>query len=204
MTAQSHLSDRIKQTAQELGFDLCRILPITPAAQAPHADFFEAWLELGRAGEMHYLERHQAKRHTPHLLAEPGEPAYRSLIVLGVDYHQFDLDPAIRNNPSRGLIASYAWGDDYHEIIRPLLYALDAALRQWSGRATPGKCLVDTGPVLERDWAHAAGLGFTGKNCCTIHPGRGSWLFLAVILVPEILASDPPPTPINVLPLSSP
>ncbi|MEZ4708502.1 MAG: DUF1730 domain-containing protein [Caldilineaceae bacterium] len=202
MTTHANLSARIKHAAHDLGFDLCRILPITPATQAPHAAFFETWLELGRAGEMHYLARHQAKRRAPDLLAEPGAPPYRSLIVLGVDYHQFDLDPAIRNDPSRGLIASYAWGDDYHDIIRPLLYELDAALCQWSGRTTHGKCLVDTGPVLERDWAHAAGLGFTGKNCCTIHPSRGSWLFLAVILVPEVLAYDPPSTSINALPIT--
>ncbi|MEZ4558765.1 MAG: hypothetical protein R2854_20425 [Caldilineaceae bacterium] len=56
-----------------------------------------------------------------------------------------------------------------------------------------GKCLVDTGPVLERDWAMQAGIGFTGKNCCTIRPGAGSWLFLATVMVPEVLAYDPPP-----------
>lgn len=197
------VSETIKQAAHQLGFDLCCIVPVTPTASAPHADFFDEWIELGHAGEMHYLERHQNKRRQPHLLADEGEPAYRSLIVLGVDYHQFDLDSDIRNDPSRGIVASYAWGDDYHEIIRPLLYELDAAIRQQSGRTTHGKCLVDTGPVLERDWAHAAGLGFTGKNCCTIHPQRGSWLFLAVILVPEILEYDQAPSPVNV-PLITP
>ncbi|MCB9147546.1 MAG: DUF1730 domain-containing protein [Caldilineaceae bacterium] len=195
-------SEQIKRAAHNLGFDLCHIIPITPATAAPHADFFATWLELGHAGEMRYLARHQAKRRAPHLLSQPDEPPYRSLIVLGVDYHQFDLAPALRNDPSRGLIASYAWGDDYHEIIRPLLYELDAVVRQWSGRTTHGKCLVDTGPVLERDWAQAAGLGFTGKNCCTIHPQRGSWLFLAVLLVPELLTYDQPPAPINAPPLT--
>ena len=195
-------SEQIKRAAHNLGFDLCHILPITPTTAAPHADFFATWLDLGHAGEMHYLARHQAKRRAPHQLSQPDEPPYRSLIVLGVDYHQFDLAPAVRNDPSRGLIASYAWGDDYHEIIRPLLYELDAVVRQWSGRTTHGKCLVDTGPVLERDWAQAAGLGFTGKNCCTIHPQRGSWLFLAVLLAPELLTYDQPPAPINVTPLT--
>lgn len=142
---------------------------------------------------MAYLARHGEKRRNPALLAEDGTPSFASIIVLAVDYHQFDLPPALRDDPSRGIIASYAWGDDYHEIIRPLLYELDAEIRQHSGRAERGKCLVDTGPVLERDWALRAGIGFTGKNCCTIAPAAGSWLFLATVLVPEVLHYDPPP-----------
>ena len=133
---------------------------------------------------MAYLERNVEKRLEPALLADVGD-SFRTIVVLGVDYHQFDLPAALRDDPGRGIIASYAWGDDYHEVLRPLLYELDALIRRHSGRTTPGKCLVDTGPVLERDRAAAAGLGFTGKNCCTIVPGAGSWLLLATILVPE-------------------
>ncbi|MFN8490804.1 MAG: QueG-associated DUF1730 domain-containing protein [Caldilineaceae bacterium] len=184
----------VKRKAQSLGFDACRIIPVTTA---PHADFFVAWIGEGRAGEMHYLERNLAKRQTPHLLREPATPDFHSLLVLTIDYHQFDLPPAIRNDPSRGLIASYAWGDDYHEIIRPLLYELDAFIRSQAGRPTPGKGLVDTGPVLERDWAQQAGLGFTGKNCCTIHPIKGSWLLLATLLAPEEFIYDQVPQPVN-------
>ena len=187
------LTQRLKAEAQRLGFDDCRVVPVE---QALHADFFERWLDLDRAGEMTYLERNVAKRRNPALLLEDG-PA-RSLIVLAVNYHQFDLPPALRDDPSRGVIASYAWGDDYHEIIRPLLYQLDEWLRTQTGRTTQGKALVDTGPVLERDWALRAGVGFTGKNCCTISPTdsalgqtKGSWLLLATLLVPEVLAYDP-------------
>jgi epoxyqueuosine reductase len=183
------LSAATKAQAHQLGFSDCRIVPIT---DAPHAAFFESWLAAGRAGEMQYLERSVAKRRSPVLLAEPGQEPFASMIVLGVDYHQYDLPPEIRDDPSRGIIASYAWGDDYHELIRPLLYELDAYIRSVSGRSTLGKCLVDTGPVLERDWAQAAGLGFTGKNCCTIVPGQGSWQLVAVVLVPEVLAPDLP------------
>ncbi len=183
------LAAAVVRYARRLGFDRCRILPV---GQAPHADFFDAWLAADRAGEMSYLARHAAKRRRPELLAEGEAGPFRSLIVLAVDYHQFDLPPALRDDPSRGLIASYAWGDDYHEIIRPLLYDLDGFIRSRTGRSTPGKCLVDTGPVLERDWAHAAGIGFTGKNCCTIDPATGSWLLLATALVPEALTSAPP------------
>ena len=184
----SSLAMSIKKEAGRLGFDFCRIVKVEEAA---HGDFFARWLELGRAGEMAYLARNLEKRRNPALLAETGEP-YRSLIVVGVDYHRFDLAPELLADPARGIIARYAWGDDYHEIIRPLLYELDGWLRAETGRTTLGKGLVDTGPVLERDWAHQAGVGFTGKNCCTIHPQRGSWLFLATLLVPEVLACDPP------------
>jgi len=182
------LAVSIKKEAGRLGFDFCRVVKVE---EAEHGDFFTGWLELGRAGEMDYLARNLEKRRNPALLAETGEP-YRSLIVVGVDYHRFDLAPELLADPARGIIARYAWGDDYHEIIRPLLYELDGWLRAETGRTTLGKGLVDTGPVLERDWAHRAGVGFTGKNCCTIHPQRGSWLFLATLLVPELLACDPP------------
>ncbi|WP_287960691.1 tRNA epoxyqueuosine(34) reductase QueG [Caldilinea sp.] len=178
------LIQAIRRQAHQLGFDFCSF---APAGEAPHADFFDAWIEAGRAGEMSYLERHREKRRFPALLAEPPSPPFETMVVLAVDYHQFDLPPEVRNDPSRGIIASYAWGDDYHEILRPLLYELDAFIRSQTGRSTLGKCLVDTGPVLERDWAAVAGIGFTGKNCCTIRPSVGSWLFLAVILIPERL-----------------
>ena len=190
----NNLATLIKREAHRLGSDLCQVVPV---GQATHSEFYRRWLELGRAGEMGYLARNVEQREDPALLAEGGEP-FRSLIVLGVDYYRFDLPPALRDDPSRGVIASYAWGDDYHEIIRPLLYELDGFIRAQTGRASLGKGLVDTGPVLERDWAMQAGLGFTGKNCCTIHPTQGSWLFLATLLVPEALPPDPPPTPVHV------
>jgi epoxyqueuosine reductase len=184
------LTQLLKRTARQLGFDHCRI---TPVSEPPHMDFFDLWLAQGRAGVMHYLERNVEKRRDPRLLVKWPAPSPRSLIVLAVNHHQFDLPPAIRDDSSRGIIASYAWCDDYHTIIRPLLYELDALIRQQSGRTTLGKALVDSGPVLERDWALQSGLGFTGKNCCTIHPTDGSWLLLATLLVPEVLDYDPPP-----------
>ena len=186
--SDSALSASLKLEARRLGFDYCRIAKVDEAA---HAEFFSRWLGLGRAGEMEYLARNLERRRNPALLAEKGPP-FRSLIVLGVDYHRFDLSIEVLNDPARGIIARYAWGNDYHEIIRPLLHELDGWLRAQTNRSAMGKGLVDTGPVLERDWAHQSGIGFTGKNCCTIHPQRGSWLFLATLLVPEALACDPP------------
>lgn len=188
----STLTRSIKVEARRLGFDHCRILPVT---EASHADFYDAWVQAGRPGEMRYLTRHLEKRRNPALLADRTHGPFASIIVLATNYHQFDLPPALRDDPMRGIIASYAWGDDYHEIIRPLLYELDAFICRQTGRTTKGKGLVDTGPVLERDWAARAGIGFTGKNCCTIHPEEGSWLFLATLLVPETLYYDPPVAP---------
>jgi epoxyqueuosine reductase len=189
MSTPHALAQATKRHAAALGFTLCHIVPVTAAA---HADFFDHWVAAGRPGEMTYLARNREKRRDPRLLVEAALPTPQSMLVLGVSHYQFDLLPALRDDPSRGLIASYAWGDDYHEIIRPQLFALDEFLRAQSGRTTPAKCLVDTGPVLERDWGQRAGLGFVGKNCCLIHPSHGSWLLLATILVPEILAYDPP------------
>lgn len=193
MPNPQNLTHAIKVEASRLGFDLCRISIVE---DAPHADFFDQWIGLERAGEMHYLARNTEKRRNPKLLADNGE--YRSMIVLAVNHFQFPLPPDIISDPSRGIIASYAWGDDYHEIIRPALYELDGFIKAASGRISSGKCLVDTGPVLERDWAHRIGLGFTGKNCCTIHPKLGSWLILATILVPEELEPDLPLTSLTV------
>jgi len=165
-----------------------------------HADFFEAWLDQGRAGEMTYLKRYADKRRNPALLAENDgiiDQPFRSIIVLGVNHFQFALPASTRDDPSRGIIASYAWGSDYHEIIRPQLHTLDAFIAGLTGRTTRGKCLVDTGPVLERDWAMRTGLGFTGKNCCTIHPEDGSWLVLATVMTTELLEPDSQPEQIN-------
>jgi epoxyqueuosine reductase len=184
----SELSARIKTFAEGLGFDLCRIAkPGTPA----HLEFFRRWLDRGNAAGMQYMHRFGDRRADPAALVPASvRERPRSIVVLGVDYFQFALDAAVRDDPSRGIIASYAWGQDYHDIIRPLLFELDAFIRSLSGRREQAKCLVDTGPVLERDWAMMSGAGFSGKNCCTIHPQRGSWLFLATIVVPEDLAPD--------------
>jgi len=200
----TELTRRLKGHAARLGFDHCRIAPI---GEAPHAAFFEQWVSAGRPGEMGYLATYQERRRAPvrHSPVRDGAAPFRSVIVLGAHYSpgfdgapvdQGELPAALADelphldDPSRGRFAAYAWGDDYHERLRRRLYALDDALRHWSGRSIFGKALVDTGPVLERDWAARAGVGFFGKNCCIIHPIYGSWLFLATLLVPEELVYD--------------
>ena len=180
------LGRAVEAEARRLGFALCRF---APAGRAPHADLFDGWLDAGRAGAMHYLERSRALRRDPALLVGPGRAPVRTLIMLAARYTIPALPPAVRDDPARGLIAAYAWGDDYHDVLRPRLHTLDAFLRAQSGRTTLAKALVDSGPLLERDWAQVAGLGFFGKNCCIIHPQAGSWLLLAALLVPEELAN---------------
>lgn len=183
------LSAELKAAARRLGFVACRILP---AGEATHADFFDAWVAAGRPGEMAYLARNQDKRRFPATLVDAADPVPQTLVVLATPYHPYDLPDDIRGDASRGLIASYAWNEDYHDLLRGRLFLLDEAVRRMSGRMTLGKATVDSAPVLERNWAQEAGIGFIGKNCCTIRPGAGSWLFLATLLLPEVLAYDRP------------
>jgi len=183
------LAAQLKREARRLGFVACSI---APATEATHADFFDQWIAAGRAGEMAWLERNSDKRRFPATLDESGATPYRSLILLATPYHPYDLPPEVRDDPARGIIASYAWGEEYHDLIRRRLNLLDEFLRALSGRATQAKGVVDSAPVLERNWAQEAGVGFIGKNCCVIRPGYGSWLFLATLLVPETLDYDPP------------
>jgi epoxyqueuosine reductase len=146
------------------------------------------WLASSYHGEMHYLERRSDERADPRSLL----PEANSVIVLGASYAASTLADQAGNDPSRGRIAAYAWSDDYHEILKPLLFQLDATIRNATGRSSPGRAYVDAGPLLERSWATQAGLGFIGKNTCLIAPRLGSWTFLAILLVPEEMAIDTP------------
>ncbi len=197
----AELTRRLKREAQRLGFDQCRI---TPIGEAPHADFFTAWLRAGRPGVMEFLAALAERRRMPvlHSPARDGAEPFRSVIVLAANYAPgaeaaltgpLAAEVARLEDPAHGRFAAYAWGSDYHDILRLRVYELDAALRAWSGRATFGKGLVDTGPVLERDWAAHSGMGFFGKNCCIIHPTQGSWLLLSTLLVPELFEYDEAP-----------
>jgi epoxyqueuosine reductase len=134
-------------------------------------------------------------------------PGAESVIVVGLSYYTIDLPDALKNDPSRGLIARYAWGVDYHNLMTPRLkelaefvkgeVVLTSASSPTPAAETPQgaslKVYVDTGPVLERDWALSAGLGFIGKNTCLINPRMGSWLFLGVIVTDATLTPRPSP-----------
>ncbi|HEY0603046.1 MAG TPA: tRNA epoxyqueuosine(34) reductase QueG [Herpetosiphonaceae bacterium] len=179
------LTEDLKAEGRRLGFDL---LGITPAVPPPHVEALDDWLSAGHAGEMAYLARNAARR------ADPREavPGARSIVVCGVHYRAAEPDPALWNDPRRGQISRYAWGDDYHDILLPKLRSLQSWLEARVGRAEIGRSYVDTGPVLERPIGVMAGLGFQGKNTLLIHPRQGSWFFLGEILVDAELSYDAP------------
>jgi epoxyqueuosine reductase len=179
------LTRALKDEGRRLGFDL---LGIAPAVPPPQVAALDDWLAAGYAGEMAYLARNAARR------ADPREavPGARSIVVCGVHYRAAEPDPALWNDPSRGQISRYAWGDDYHDLLLPKLRSLQSWLEARIGRAEIGRSYVDTGPVLERPVGVMAGLGFQGKNTLLIHPRQGSWFFLGEILVDAELIFDEP------------
>ena len=180
--------------AESLGFALCRI---APCVAPPHAAEFRAWLEDGRAGDMAWLARNADRRTDPQQVL----PGARSVVVLAMNYWQGDSghadesDLASSDLPPSALrpptfrIARYAWGDDYHDLIEAKLRTLDTWLTARGGRQ---RCYVDTGPMLERDFAALAGAGWHGKSTMLIHPQLGAWFFLAEILTTLDLAPDAP------------
>ena len=168
--------------ARELGFALCRVARCDPP---PHGDTFGRWLDAGMAGEMSpWLERGRAKRTDPQAVL----PGARSVVVLAMNYWQGPRTDA-QERPEAGRIARYAWGDDYHDTILEKLRALDAWMAEDGGRQ---RYYVDTGPVLERDFAAAAGAGWQGKSTMLLHPELGTWYFLAELLTTLDLPPDEP------------
>lgn len=180
-------AEALKAHALALGFNL---IGITPAAPSPHLDAYLTWIAQGRQGEMGYLGRPDrvARRRDLNLIL----PESRSLIVVGMDYHALNIPLEILNDPARGRIAAYAWGVDYHDLLAPRLETLAVWLKREAG-AGAYKVYVDTGAILERSHAQQAGMGFVGKNTLLIHPRRGSYFFLGVIITD--LAFDPYDTP---------
>jgi epoxyqueuosine reductase len=193
----------LKAEASRLGFELVGIAPaVTPAGIH---DFLD-WLERGYAGQMEYLERREeAYRHPKHVLDR-----VRSIVMLGINYNT--QPPARRENGRReeassardraagdmaqapARIARYALGSaDYHDVIREKLRELAAFLRRESPGAT-ARGIVDTAPLLERDFARLAGLGWFGKNTMLINKRLGSWFYLAALLTDIELEYDVPHT----------
>jgi epoxyqueuosine reductase len=186
--------EAIKSEAKRLGFQL---VGVTTPDPPEHIDVFENWLELGRHGEMGYLatERSCQRRADPRQIL----PECRSILVLGIRYPKPGStfkerrdDQLERTVEISGRVASYAWGDDYHELLSDRLQALVGFIEQLYGAPVPNRWYTDTGPLLERDLAQRAGLGWIGKNTCLIHPGLGSYFLLAEILLGIELEPDDP------------
>jgi epoxyqueuosine reductase len=181
-------TERIRNKAYQLGFDL---IGVAPAARAPHADAYAAWVDAGYAATMGYMVRDVARRQDPRQVL----PGARSVVVVGLSYFVVEPPADLWNDPSRGRIARYAWGLDYHDVMTPRLRQLADFIAGEAGRATDYRVYVDTGAVLERDMAARAGLGFIGKNTCLISPALGSYLFLGEILTDLDLSPDLSPSP---------
>jgi epoxyqueuosine reductase len=168
--------------ARELEFDSCRIA----ACAAPgHASEFRTWLGEGAAGEMSYMERGEEKRCDPQKVLAGA----RSIVVVALNYWQGESATPKAFGAAEGRIARYAWGKDYHEVISQKLDKIDNFLRRFGGRQ---KSYVDTGPILERDHAAQAGIGWHGKSTMLIDTRLGTWFFLGEILTTLELPPDPP------------
>lgn len=186
----------LRQRAHELGFDDCRFTTAGPPASAGE---FQNWLAAKRHGEMGYLERNAAKRLDPQLVL----PGARSVICVAVSYEQVQspessaqCQSGLTHHASRitqhGLVARYARFADYHAVLSERLKSLTEFVNETGGPATRSLWYVDTGPMLERDFAQRAGLGFIGKHTNLISRKLGNWIFLAEILTTLELEPDAP------------
>jgi epoxyqueuosine reductase len=179
--SRTELKQRLVSFAREIGFDSCRI---ATCGSAPHAAAFRNWLDEDGHGEMGYMARGEEKRCDPQKVL----PDARSIVVLALNY--FRGDPQAGGTPAAtGRIARYGWGDDYHDLIETKLDKIGEFLREFGGQQ---KCYVDTGPVLERDHAAQAGIGWHGKSTMLIDERLGTWFFLAEVLTTLELPPDEP------------
>jgi len=174
----------IRQRARELGFDECRFTSAAPPATAGR---FQTWLDQNRHGEMAWLQRNADKRIDPHRVL----PGAKSVIVLAASYAQ-ESETRMAAQPDTGVVARYARFDDYHEVLGEQLRAMAAYINGLGTTETSSLWYVDTGPLLERDLAQRAGLGFAGKHTNLISRRLGNWFFLAEILTTLELEPDQP------------
>ena len=175
--------DQIVAHARELGFDL---VGVTTAQPPPHEPAFRDWLAADMHGELGYLARRAAERADLDRVLSGAQ----SVVVLGMNY--YTGDPG-EDSGARPRIARYAWGPrDYHEVLAEKLGQLTAFMQALAPPGTRARWYVDTGPILERDLAQRAGIGFIGKHTNLINRQLGNWLFLGEILTTLALAPDPP------------
>jgi epoxyqueuosine reductase len=182
--SRQELTRFVRAEAGRLGFDL---VGITSADPLEAAQFHARWIANGYAGDMTWLGRNLDKRTDPRQLV----PGARSVICLGMYY---DPAPAAAGGALTGRIARYARGDDYHDLIKSRLAELWDSFRTRAGHDVGGRYYVDTAPVLERELAARAGLGWWGKNTVLIHRGAGSYFFLAELITTAALDLDEPAT----------
>jgi epoxyqueuosine reductase len=167
------LTEKIKQKALEIGFHKIGIARAEPLAE--EGEHLKQWLANEFHGEMRWLEREPEKRSDPKLLF----PEAKSIVVVALNYftpHQHE------ENPVKGKVSRYAWGDDYHDVVKEKL----RRLLDWIKTENPhaeGKICVDTAPIMDKAWAVRAGLGWIGKHSNLITREYGSWVFIGEILL---------------------
>lgn len=180
------LAKALKEQARQLGFTLAGI---TSPQSPEHFDIYQRWIQSGYHAGMAYLadERAIKRRADPRLIL----PECRSILVVGMPYPPPLVSP-LNDLPPRGRVAAYAMGIDYHLIIPERLQKLVTFLENQIGHPIPNRYYTDTGPILERDLAQRAGLGWIGKNTCLISPQNGSYFLLGEILLGIELPCDSP------------
>lgn len=175
----------IRELAASLGFERCGIAAAAPIGRSA---YLAEWLVSGRAGSMDYLHRHFKIRADPSMILEGA----KSVVVVALNYHQLASQPIEGETAARGRVAMYAWGDDYHEVMRSKLTELTERARAELAEPFEVRVCVDTAPILERELAAAAGIGWIGKNTLVLHHEIGSYFFLGVIVTTLDLAPDEP------------
>ncbi len=181
------MKQRVLELARECGFDLAGIAPARPLSAFP---FYQDWVRKGRAGAMTYLADHRGD-----VRADPRQllPSARSILCCGVLYNSRHAHSTEMLDRTRAWISRYAWGDDYHDVLRRRFTELERLLRSEIAEPFDARICVDTAPLLERSYARQAGLGWIGKNTCLINQQQGSWFFLGEMLLSLELAVDEPP-----------
>jgi len=175
------LSSRIREESRHLGFFKTGI---TSIRTLPDPERFADWLKQGLHGEMRYMERQAAKRLDPGLV----QASACSLIIVAMNYHTAD---SLIDESLKGKISRYAWGSDYHAVLRSRLDLLLQYIQQLDPSAE-GRCYVDTGPIMEKVWGAETALGWMGKHTNLITREQGSWFFIGVILLNLELEYDAP------------
>ena len=187
------LKQKIENKARQLGFILAGVTTPEPP---PHISTFENWLAQGHHGTMNYLaeEPSRARRADPRAIL----PECKSIIVLATPYYpplSSALSGAVGKVEAReayGNVASYAWGNDYHDVLPARMQELVQFIEEQTGAPVKNRWYTDTGPILERDLAQRAGIGWIGKNTCLIHPKHGSYFLLSEILLALEIEPDLP------------
>ena len=180
-------ADHIRELARRSGFELAGVAATVPAEDRRR---YREWVAAGWAGKMAYLtDRRAAVRDDPRNLL----PGARSVIVVGKLYQTPWPHSTRFHDAECAWISRYAWGDDYHGVMRRGLERLDGLIHEAVGTALESRIYVDTAPLLERSYARLAGLGWIGRNTCLINQQQGSWFFLGELLVSLEIAPDAPP-----------